>query len=149
MLGQSFCTQTFPRTNPQKTKHPPLPVFLFQLVTECRGQHLNIFLDSQCSFTVMTIEVNFPIKFQFFSLTNFKESVHQLTHDAGDDGPLLDGRRFLKSIGVDPSQQGLTQVHVIKRVADIVIVALETTISSSDQHEQITQTTSIQPNLST
>lgn len=47
-----------------------------------------------------------------------------LTHDAGDDGSLLDGRWFFKAIGVDPSQQGLAQVHVIKRVTDTIVVAL-------------------------
>lgn len=34
--------------------------------------------------------------------------------DAGHDGPLLDGRRLLKAISVDTSQESFIQVHVIE-----------------------------------
>ena len=48
----------------------------------------------------------------------------QLTLDARNNGPLLDGRRFLKTIGVDSSQKRLTQAHDIETVRDLVPVTL-------------------------
>lgn len=68
----------------------------------------------------------------------------KLTHNAGDDGSLLNGRWFFKSIGIDPSQQGFSQVHVIKGVAQTIIVALRrgkkmTTNTSTSCQENSTE----------
>ena len=45
--------------------------------------------------------------------------------DAGDDGPLLDGRRLLEPVGVDAPQELLPQVHVVKVLRHLVPVGLD------------------------
>ncbi|CAN7996109.1 unnamed protein product, partial [Ixodes pacificus] len=49
---------------------------------------------------------------------------HGPTLDAWDDGPLLDGRRLLETIGVDASEELFSEAHVIEVVDDLFPVAL-------------------------
>lgn len=46
------------------------------------------------------------------------------TFDAWDNGSLLNGRWLLKTIGINSSQELLTEVHVIEIVNDLLPVAL-------------------------
>lgn len=48
-----------------------------------------------------------------------------LTLDARNNCSLLDGRWLLKTIGINSSEQGLRQVHVIKTVHNLIPVALK------------------------
>lgn len=47
-----------------------------------------------------------------------------LTLDTRKNGSLLDGRRLLKTIGIDAPEKGLGEVHVVKAVNDLVPVTL-------------------------
>lgn len=47
-----------------------------------------------------------------------------LTLDTRKNGSLLDGRRLLKTIGVDATEKGLREVHVIKAVHNLIPVTL-------------------------
>lgn len=49
-----------------------------------------------------------------------------LTLDTRDNGPLLDGRWLLETIGINSPEQSFAQVHVIKTVHDLVPVTLQT-----------------------
>ena len=51
-----------------------------------------------------------------------------MTLDARDDGALLDGRRFLETVGVDAAQQLLAEVHVVKVFADVIPVGVDETL---------------------
>ncbi len=59
--------------------------------------------------------------------------VHELTFDAGHDGALLDGRRLLEPVRVDPAQQLLLQVHVIEVVGDFIPVTLSSAKKSTSR----------------
>ena len=48
----------------------------------------------------------------------------ELTLDTREDGPLLNGRWFLKTIGIDSSQESLTKGHLIKAVHNLIPVTL-------------------------
>lgn len=48
------------------------------------------------------------------------------TLDTRDDGPLLDCRWLLETIGINSPEQSFAQVHVIKAVHDLVPVTLQT-----------------------
>lgn len=47
------------------------------------------------------------------------------TFDARDDCPLLNSRRFFKTIRIYSPEKGLLQVHVIKVIRNLVPIALE------------------------
>jgi len=48
-----------------------------------------------------------------------------LTLDTRENGSLLNGRRLLKTIGVDATEKGLREVHVIEAVNDLIPVTLQ------------------------
>lgn len=48
-----------------------------------------------------------------------------LTLDTRKNGSLLDGRGLLKTIGVDATEEGLREVHVIKAVNNLIPVTLK------------------------
>lgn len=48
-----------------------------------------------------------------------------LTLDTRKNGSLLDGRGLLKTIGIDATEKGLREVHVIKAVNDLIPVTLQ------------------------
>lgn len=48
-----------------------------------------------------------------------------LTLDARHNGALLNSRGFLKTIGIDSSEEFLTEVHVIEVIHNFIPVALE------------------------
>lgn len=47
-----------------------------------------------------------------------------LTLDTRKNGSLLDGRGLLKTIGIDATEEGLREVHVIKAVNNLIPVTL-------------------------
>lgn len=57
-------------------------------------------------------------------LTRLGLSDDIMSLDAWNDGPLLDGRWLLKTIGVDSSQELLAQFHVIKVLRHFIPIAL-------------------------
>lgn len=76
--------------------------------------------------------------------------MNERTLDDGHDGPLLNSRGTLETVGIDTTKQLGLQVHGIERVGNLIIVGLDLTCSvlasisrDEDRTEHVSSTENI------